>query len=583
VRILEQGSVQGIREALEQARYHVLYLSCHARPGELILEDPDGKEDPVSAETLWEKALPGGRGVPLIVLAGCATGRHGPAGQASGALPSVARGLVSRGVPAVVAMQGAVSDRYATALGGALLEALATGRPPHPWPPWPRPAGDWSASAAPLPRPSARRPSGPRPPSTPPARCCPSTIPRRPSSSCPRCPSRGSMPAWWCAGWGISSVGGASSASPSRPCGMPKARGGWCTAWAGWARAPSPPRSCTGWPRTAGCWPRWPARWTWTRCSASWAWPSSTTASPPSGPRTTLRQVAGLLREPKVPWSDRLELLHAQLPRERRLALLLDNFEDNLDPAHAPPEAFGAFLAHWLARPGRTRLLITSRYPLRLPQGLETRLAPLHLGPLSPAEARKLILRLEALNALAPAARQRAYEQVGGHPRALEYLDALLRGGQAHFDDVTRRLSAALAARGIADPSRWCAAAGGDLDRALAETVTLATDDVLLEGLLARLADSCSVPPSTGCRWTRRVSSSRWAKRCRPLPWSHRPRRTPRPCSRPRLRPSLPADPSTPTVSRSARRACRRPCRPCRPCRRALDPPSSRPKAWPRP
>ena len=51
------------------------YISCHARPGELILEDAEGKEDGVSAERLWREALPAQRGVPLIVLAGCSTGR----------------------------------------------------------------------------------------------------------------------------------------------------------------------------------------------------------------------------------------------------------------------------------------------------------------------------------------------------------------------------------------------------------------------------------------------------------------------------------------------------------------------------
>jgi hypothetical protein len=73
---------------------------------------------------------------------------------------------------------------------------------------------------------------------------------------------------------------------------------------------------------------------------------------------------------------------------------------------------------------------------------------------------------------------------VGGHPRALEYLDALLRGGQARFDDVTGRLEQALAARQIDNPTEWLAEVGGDLDRALAETVTLATNDVLLSQLL---------------------------------------------------------------------------------------------------
>ncbi|MGW2836145.1 tetratricopeptide repeat protein, partial [Streptomyces sp. NPDC001286] len=77
----------------------------------------------------------------------------------------------------------------------------------------------------------------------------------------------------------------------------------------------------------------------------------------------------------------------------------------------------------------------------------------------------------------------------GGHPRALEYLDALLRGGKARFPDIADRMETALEARGVADPEGWMAGVQGDLDTALAETVTLAVDDVLLDTLLDQLND----------------------------------------------------------------------------------------------
>jgi tetratricopeptide (TPR) repeat protein len=92
-----------------------------------------------------------------------------------------------------------------------------------------------------------------------------------------------------------------------------------------------------------------------------------------------------------------------------------------------------------------------------------------------------------ALKALAPDELQRAYEAVGGHPRTLEYLDALLRGGQAKYPEVERHLRQALRKAGITDPSRWRADTGRTLNRALAEAVTLAADDVLLDGLLTQL------------------------------------------------------------------------------------------------
>src|SRR5205807_4139153 len=83
--------------------------------------------------------------------------------------------------------------------------------------------------------------------------------------------------------------------------------------------------------------------------------------------------------------------------------------------------------------------------------------------------------------------KQRAYADVGGHPRTLEYLDALLRGGEARFEDVAERMERTLEARGVREPKAWIEEATGDLDRALAEAVTLAVDDVLLAELLGRL------------------------------------------------------------------------------------------------
>ena len=102
-------------------------------------------------------------------------------------------------------------------------------------------------------------------------------------------------------------------------------------------------------------------------------------------------------------------------------------------------------------------LVFTCRHPFTLPGAAERRLANLHLGPLSAAETRKLMWRLPGLDALAPEEKNRAYRDVGGHPRTLEYLDALLRGGQARFDDVAERMEGRLRDRGIADPAAWLA------------------------------------------------------------------------------------------------------------------------------
>jgi tetratricopeptide (TPR) repeat protein len=70
----------------------------------------------------------------------------------------------------------------------------------------------------------------------------------------------------------------------------------------------------------------------------------------------------------------------------------------------------------------------------------------------------------------------------------LEYLDALLSGGHSNYPDVTTRLAANLARRpDIPDLDEWFSA-HDTLDQALAETLTLAADEVLLDQLLTGLA-----------------------------------------------------------------------------------------------
>ena len=211
-----------------------------------------------------------------------------------------------------------------------------------------------------------------------------------------------------------------------------------------------------------------------------------------------LRQIVAALADARPPWQDRLDLIRRLLLPRLAVLLLVDNAEDLLTRDNASRELadadLAAFLTAWVRAAPAAKLVITSRYPFTLPEGLHRRLRWHHLGPLSLAETRKLIWRLPALDALSAADQQRAYAMVGGHPRTLEYLDALLRGGEAVFPDVADRLETAIAKRGVADPQRWMAGVQGDLDRALAETVTLAADDVLLDDLLASLDDALPAP-----------------------------------------------------------------------------------------
>ena len=203
---------------------------------------------------------------------------------------------------------------------------------------------------------------------------------------------------------------------------------------------------------------------------------------------------AGLtLRAADVEWADRWRLLAEQILPGLPMTVLLDNFEDNL---HAADDGGGwqvrdpelaALLAGWARRPGRAGWCSPAgtRSRCRAGRAAAGRSSP---GPV--VGGRDPQADVAAARPGCPARRRQGpgLPRVGGHPRTLEYLDALLRGGQARFDDVAERMEDRLRDRGITDPAAWLARPGRDLDASLAEAVTLSVDDVVLSGLLEHLS-----------------------------------------------------------------------------------------------
>ncbi len=204
-----------------------------------------------------------------------------------------------------------------------------------------------------------------------------------------------------------------------------------------------------------------------------------------------LAQALDRLTDPGVAWAERLAVLQERVLAEVPLLLVLDNFEDNLagevgEPDHQVGEEFLAvFLATWVTRPHRARLLITSRFTFTLPDGADRFLSFRAIGPLSEAESKKLAWSLPALDGLTEGELTRACRLVGGHPRRLEYLDALLAGGRARYPDITARLESAL--RHL--PAGTRPVDESPLKSAVAETTALIAGDVLLDELIARLAE----------------------------------------------------------------------------------------------
>jgi tetratricopeptide (TPR) repeat protein len=481
VHILEQGSVAAIHAELAERRYHVLHISSHAGPDVLLLEDANGQEDRVSTQRLCDEAIPAEWAAPLIVLSGCSTGQDaGGAEHGAERLPGLARTLVKRGV----------GDQYATELMGVVYEALANWQEP-------RPLAALSHARRLLEQQRVQASPQQRPPewATPALFCAKGPLwlydPKDPFEDIKEAPDPVFDPGVVVrrigdmvgrrreqrlilhalrdptqAGVLIHGIGGVGKTTLAAQILHRLADDDDFLLIS--VKGETDPDRVLG---------------------AIGMRLLSIALSQGADEKHPWRQLAGVLREPKFPWRDRFDFLAQNLLNSTRLAFFFDNFEDNLKE-RTLPEELAALLARWLQAPGAGRLVFTCRYPFKLPDDAQERFRAFHLGPLSWAETRKLLWRLEGLRALSPEDQRRAYEQVGGHPRALEYLDAILRGGKARFPDVQTRLRRQLGEKGIRDPGRWCADTTGGLDAALAETVTLAADDVLLDQLLTQLEDT---------------------------------------------------------------------------------------------
>ncbi|ROP41857.1 tetratricopeptide repeat protein [Saccharothrix texasensis] len=190
-----------------------------------------------------------------------------------------------------------------------------------------------------------------------------------------------------------------------------------------------------------------------------------------------------------APWRERLDMLREEALGAVPALLVLDNFEDNLthgEHYEVRDEGLRAFLVEWVRATANGSLLVTSRHPFSLPDGAEGRLHRHHVGPLSFAETMKLAWSLPPLDELATDELHRIWQSVGGHPRALEYVAALLARSHGHAADITGRLHEHVRRR-LGDRADAWFTQDRDLDTAIADAVTEAADDVLLDQLLAGL------------------------------------------------------------------------------------------------
>jgi hypothetical protein len=128
VDVLKAASPDLLHRRLAAKPYDVLHFVGHgtydeeARTGFLVFEGKGGEARPVDARTF--RQVLAGRGLSLVFLNACETGRGGRADFNRGVAPSLAAG----GVPAVVANQYRVLDEAATAFARHFYRALAQGK-----------------------------------------------------------------------------------------------------------------------------------------------------------------------------------------------------------------------------------------------------------------------------------------------------------------------------------------------------------------------------------------------------------------------------------------------------------------------
>ncbi len=191
-------------------------------------------------------------------------------------------------------------------------------------------------------------------------------------------------------------------------------------------------------------------------------------------------------------WAQRLALLIEHVLGQVPALVVLDNFDDNLSAESGRwavrDPALASLLANWAVEPHLGRLLITCRHAFTLPGAAGQALGFRHLGPMSRLGAAGLAMSLPALGLLDDRELDRAWRLLGGHPRAMEYLDALLATGHVRFPDVTRRLAGAIQDRTGQPVLRKGPDAPTELPPAAAEMIALVAGDLLLGELFGRLS-----------------------------------------------------------------------------------------------
>ena len=475
VRILNVGSLKEIGKALGEQAYHVLHISGHGTAGSIELEDEDGNAERASAAELAGVILNSGYQVPLVVLSSCLSGAAGSE------TVGLAEGLLRHGVPAVVAMQTLVTDDHATRLVAALYDNLSNRDRPlasdalalarqqlegerqkglaqgdERAAEYATPTLFLSGKEAPL----LDRGLELVKPVEPPRPMSSGVVPllsigdlvgrRKELREMMRVLVPESGGGQNKAGCQLLGMGGAGkSAIAGRALTRLQEQGWICVAVGGELTLTAIADALYAELLTAG--------------------------------RAELKQICEALGQP-LRDEIRLKLIQ-KLLASYRLLLILDNFEDNLTLGGEEYLSPGSgTLMDALCQAAQVgKLVVTCRFPL---PGSDGSLVEVPVGPLSPAQTRKLMLRLNALQGRDPEDLRLIQEAIGGHPRMLEYLDAILRQGEARMRDVGRRLSKQAKKQGLDLKDEPIT-----IDEGIRRAIQVGAGDILLDELLALVTE----------------------------------------------------------------------------------------------
>lgn len=486
VTVVDFATTRAIRSALQGGSTHVLHLSCHGYPGYLLLEDDSGRARPVTSAQFLQEAIPPGCMPPVVYLAACRADDPRGAGYTSR--------LLAAGASVVIGTTLTVSDQSLTQLSAEFYRVLADQPRPDPLaalaearravarigsdatPDWMGISVSASTSGKPLFNERSTRTSAvpdstapvplPSPFSLPPGKFVGRRTKRRALSRI--LTGRTSRDRPGVVVYGVGGVGKSALAGELARLAAHDNPGLITSAITNQTDVDSVMAEVCG------------------DLRGYYQVQSGERLRPDEA---TLRELE-LAASVDLPWRDRFGILRRFLARVPVL-IVFDNFEDNLEPLLSDTirttlhdRDLAELLAFWISSPERSHLLFTTRRLFELPKQADRLLHSEALSELTPDEARRFARLLPTLDCLPNSETNEIIQAVGGHPRTLEYVDALLAQGEGHLSHITRRLAMRLCSDSNEDISRRT--------RSVVEAISDAKAITSSDNLLTRLLEGLS-------------------------------------------------------------------------------------------